>query len=98
MRTIRIIAVSLSTAALLLCSGCNNPCVELAEQICDRASTDFSACEGVPSGDAKACERMEAVALSCRTLTTSAEEASAADREACKADLELVRALERQQQ
>ena len=87
-------------AAAFIVGGCSNPCEELADRICDRASADQEGCAQHPAGSdaAKACERMEAVSLSCRVLREKVDSASDADKKACAADLELIRALERQQQ
>ena len=77
-------------------AGCSNPCEELAERVCDKAKDNLATCEGVE--DEAACKRLEAVVASCKTLTEKAATSSDTDRVACKADLELIRALEKQQQ
>ena len=96
---LRIIAV---TGGLLLLGGvgCQNDCQELAGRICDRASVDLDSCAGVQADEEKkaACQRIKDVSLSCRDLTEKADSATAKDKEACGRDLELIRALERQQQ
>ena len=96
---VRLISI-VATLTLLFVGGCNNSCKELAGRICDRASVDLDGCAGVQDDDDKkaACQRIKDVSLSCRDLTEKAESATAKDKEACSRDLELIRALERQQQ
>lgn len=96
-----------SIAALVVASllgfGCNNSCVELADKVCERAGDDLAACEAIPASNAapaeaaRSCDRMQAVAASCRTLQEKAPNADDEDLVACSADLELIRALERAQ-
>ncbi len=98
-----ILSLALCAVAGCTACGCTNACVELAEKVCSRAGDDLAACEAIPQNSkdegaaAKGCARMKAVAASCRTLTEKASEADGEDVTACKADLELIRALERQQ-
>ncbi|MFT5429658.1 MAG: hypothetical protein ACI9OJ_000330 [Myxococcota bacterium] len=100
MNKFKHIVVVSALAAIGCLAGCGNTCEDLAAKICDRAAGDLSGCAGVVAGSdqAKACERMEAVTLACRELTEQAKTANSEDQEACKADLDLIRALERQQQ
>ena len=89
---------------LALATGCSNSCEKLAERVCEPASADLAECQGLPA-DPKdpakaqaACERMKAVVLSCKELKDKAREAGPDDLAACKADLEVIRALEKQMQ
>ena len=89
---------------LLVAAGCSNACEKLAERVCDPARADLAECQGLPQdpqdpakGQA-ACERMKAVVLSCKDLNEKAKEAGHDDLAACKADLEVIRALEKQMQ
>jgi hypothetical protein len=100
MNRFKYIAVIVVLSGIGSLAGCGNTCEDLAVKLCDRAAGDLSGCEGVVAGSeqAKACDRMEAVTLSCRELTEQAKTANSEDQAACKADLDLIRALERQQQ
>ena len=84
-------------------SGCSNSCQELAEKLCDRTSTEIADCSSVPQNTAKpdqkerACRRMRTVVANCKGLTETAASADDEDKRACKANLEMVRTLERSQ-
>ncbi len=94
----------LTALSFLFLVGCSNPCEQLADKVCERAGDGLSECQGVASSagdgaadEAKACARMMAVVASCRTLREKAPAADGEDLHACRADLELIRALERAQ-
>ena len=94
---VALVACCLSTLAV----GCKTSCEELAEKVCDRSGEDVSACDSLPEGADEAkrsrCDKMKTFAATCKTLRLEAQEATADDEAACKADLELIRALERAQ-
>lgn len=82
--------------------GPTNPCQDLAEKVCKKVGEDFDVCEAT-SGDTKDaatknCERLQQFNASCDNLREKASIASTEDETACRADLELIRALEKQQQ
>ena len=85
--------------AVLAVSGCSNPCVELTDKLCDRAQTDQSDCAATEGDEARkrACERIATLVKACSALREQAPKATDEDIAACKADLELVEALERAQ-
>ena len=99
------IRITIAASLLLLgVAGCSNACEKLVERVCEPASADLATCQGLPA-DPKdpakaqaACERMKAVVLSCPDLKDKAKEAGQDDLAACKADLEVIRALEKQMQ
>ena len=89
-------------------SGCKNACDELADTICERAGKDLDVCKASPPApptapalDAKPapdpCDKMRAMTATCETLRTEAAKATAEDKDGCRADLELMRALDKQQ-
>jgi hypothetical protein len=83
---------------LILVSGCANYCEKLAVKVCERAGNNVSACESA-NGDAKTqkdCARLRSVAASCKVLQRLALEATDDEQTACHADVELLRALEKQ--
>lgn len=105
-RRLGVAALWTPLAALALAS-CNNSCVKLAEAVCERAGNDLDACKAAPPAppiddQAKApidpCDKIRAITASCESLTAEAKKANAEDLDACKADLELIRALEKQQE
>lgn len=86
------------TLALLIGAGCKNACEELADQLCDRAGDDLQECSTPGEGEAAAdCQRMQAVVVSCKGLQEKAGEADFEDRAACESNLDLIKALDRQQ-
>jgi len=84
--------------------GPSNPCEELAEKVCKKVGDDFQACEAAVANPddtqskKKDCERLQQFSVSCENLQTKASSASTEDETACRADVELIRALEKQQQ
>jgi len=93
--------------AMLALTSCNNDCVKLAEAVCERAGNDLDACKAAPAtppideptkAPVDPCDKIRAITASCESLTSEAERANAEDLDACKADLELIRALEKQQE
>ncbi len=97
-RTVLLLGLGLGMAA-----GCSNSCEELTEKLCDQADLDLTDCSAIPENSADsskkeaACKRMRTVVASCSGLKEKAKAANDEDLRACKADLELVRALERSQ-
>ena len=86
---------------LLLASAiaCNKPCQEFADRVCERTSVDMHECSTTSSQALDdRCSKMRAIVASCRDLKKEAAAASDADNAQCKANLELLSALERQQQ
>lgn len=88
-------------AAALLSAACTNHCETLADQVCDKAGADLDVCRGAARpapGEADPCDKIRAVTLSCDTLRKEADKATREDIEACKADLDLIRELPKQQE
>lgn len=81
---------------VFLCA-CTNPCMDLSDKICDRTESVSDICDSVEEGEER-CARVRSIAASCQELRETAENAGAEDQRACKANLELIRALERHQQ
>ena len=96
-----LLALFVTSALVFSAAGCSSTCDELAKKVCDRAGDDVSACESLPkdasAAQSERCQKMMTFAATCKTLTVEAKEATADDEAACKADLELIRALERAQ-
>jgi len=79
--------------------GCSKPCEEFAARVCERTDSDYEACDTAASEErSEKCKKMRAIIASCRDLKAQAESASSADNAQCEANLELLSALERQQQ
>ena len=86
---------------LLLASAtaCSKPCQEFADRVCERTSSDMDECNTAGSKELdERCKKMRAIVASCRDLKKEPAAASDADNAQCKANLELLSALERQQQ
>ena len=82
-----------------LSMGCSKPCEEFAGRVCDRTQKDLTECEPDESGElTEKCKKIRAIVASCRELKKQAATASDADNAQCEANLELLSALERQQQ
>jgi hypothetical protein len=96
-----LLVLFLTSAVGLFTTGCSSTCDQLATKVCDRAGEDVSACDSLSkdatAAESQRCQKMMTFAATCKTLTEEAKEATADDEAACKADLELIRALERAQ-
>jgi hypothetical protein len=89
----------IAAAAILIISGCTNHCHQLAERVCKRAAGNAEECRvdpDVPESE-NDCRRLKAVSASCTVLQHTAKDAGDDEQVACQADLELIRALEKQQ-
>ncbi len=87
--------------ASLLALGCSNHCHTLADTLCEKAGGDLDACRSAAQpapGAPDPCDKIRAVTLSCESLRREAGKATREDIEACKADLDLVRELTKQQE
>ena len=85
---------------LLMLYGCTNNCSELAEKYCTRVGEQKDVCRPLSSADKSAsedCSRLKAAIASCSELRKLSETAGGDEQTACKAELETIRALERQQ-
>lgn len=96
------IGILLATGPL---AGCKNSCEELTAIVCERSGADLDACKASPpvaepvapgQKPVDPCDKIRAVTASCDTLKSEAGKATAEDKDACRADLELVRALDKQ--
>ena len=82
-----------------LALGCSKPCEEFAERVCERSNDDLADCRPDETNKlSERCTKMRAIVASCRELKEQAAAASSADNAQCEANLELLSALERQQQ
>ena len=95
----RIKSVYLAAFLCLFTLGCSKPCAEFADRVCERTEGDLGACD-VGDGDvlSERCAKIRAVVASCADLRKQAADANDADNAQCEANLELLSALERQQQ
>ena len=103
-RRVGAVALWLTTLAV---TACDNACVKLADAVCERAGNDLDACKAAPpappideptKAPVDPCDKIRAITASCESLKAEAQKANADDLDACKADLELIRALEKQQE
>lgn len=98
----RPLTAALIALGLVAVAGCSNHCETLADTLCDKTGADLDVCRAAAQpaepGAPDPCDRIRAVTLSCESLRREAKKASREDVEACRADLDLIRELTKQQE